>query len=102
MNRGYGKVQNAILRYFDENPDARSPITEIAGVMLGKELISPAEYESFRRGLNSLLAEGRLRKRPDRTRYGDYWYSTPEVYVEDVSKVQELLGVVAGKGSETG
>ena len=88
MSKGYGKVQNAILRYFDENPDARSPITEIAGVMLGKELITPAEYESFRRGLNSLLAEGRLRKCPDRTHYGDYWYSTPNIYEAYVSRLQ--------------
>lgn len=95
MSRGYGKVQNAILRYFDENPDARSPITEIAGVMLEKHTITMSEYESYRRALNSLVRNGRLRRRPDRTHYGDYLYSTPEVYEEDVSKVQELLGVVA-------
>ena len=95
MSRGYGKVQRAILRYFDENPDERSPITEIAGVMLGKEVITMSEYESYRRALNSLVRDGRLRKCPDRNHYGDYWYSTPERYEAYVSKVQELLGIVA-------
>ena len=95
-------MQSAILRYFDENPDAQSPITDIAGVMLEKHTITMSEYESYRRALNSLVRDGRLRKCPNRTHYGDYWYSTPEIYEAYVSRVQELLGVVAGKYTETG
>ena len=80
MSRGYGKNQRAVLEYFARYPDARSPIIEITGVMLEKNLISASEYESFRRATNSLLVAGELKKIPFRMDCGDYYYCTPNTY----------------------
>ncbi len=80
MSRGYGKNQRAVLEYFARHPDARSPIIEITGVMLEKNLISASEYESFRRATNSLLVAGELKKIPFKMHYGDYHYCTPNTY----------------------
>ena len=82
MSRGHGRIQRAVLAYFEENPEAKSPILEIAGESLGKDSITPSEYESFRRAIESLLVAGELMKIPCQLYGGGYPICTPETYSE--------------------